>query len=47
MAQLPECPETLKKIQHHLKIASEHDAKDLIISYWCKLIKRGIHKVYN
>ncbi|VVC29069.1 Vacuolar protein sorting-associate protein Vta1/Callose synthase, N-terminal domain [Cinara cedri] len=37
MAQLPECPETLKKIQHYLKIASEHDAKDPIISYWCRL----------
>lgn len=38
MAQLTECPESLKKIHHHLKIASEHDAKDPIISYWCKLI---------
>ncbi|XP_025205515.1 vacuolar protein sorting-associated protein VTA1 homolog [Melanaphis sacchari] len=37
MAQIPECPETLKKIQHHLKIASEHDSKDPVISYWCRL----------
>lgn len=37
MSQLPECPENLKKIQLHLKIATEHDAKDPIISYWCKL----------
>lgn len=37
MAQIPECPESLKKIQHYLKIASEHDNKDPIISYWCKL----------
>lgn len=37
MAQIPECPESLKKIQHHLKIALEHDSKDSIISYWCRL----------
>lgn len=37
MAQLVECPESLKRIQHHLKIALEHDAKDPIISYWCRL----------
>lgn len=37
MAGIPECPESLKKIQHHLKIALEHDSKDPIISYWCRL----------
>ncbi|CAI6343088.1 unnamed protein product [Macrosiphum euphorbiae] len=37
MAQIPECPESLKKIQHHLKIALEHDSKDPVISYWCRL----------
>jgi len=37
MAGIPECPESLKKIQHHLKIALEHDSKDPIISYWCEL----------
>lgn len=37
MAQIPECPESLKKIQHHLKIALEHDSKDPVISYWCEL----------
>lgn len=35
MAEIPECPENLKKIQHYLKIATEHDSKDSIISYWC------------
>ncbi|XP_050539595.1 vacuolar protein sorting-associated protein VTA1 homolog isoform X2 [Daktulosphaira vitifoliae] len=37
MAQLPECPESLKKIQHYMKIASEHDNKDPVISYWSRL----------
>ncbi|KAE9530560.1 hypothetical protein AGLY_011022 [Aphis glycines] len=37
MAQIPECPKSLKKIQHHLKIALEHDSKDPVISYWCRL----------
>lgn len=37
MAQFPECPESMKKIQNHLKIASEHDDKDPVVSYWCRL----------
>lgn len=36
MAQLSECPESLKKVQLHMKIATEHDSKDPVISYWCK-----------
>jgi len=49
MARLPECPDSLKKIQHHLKIASEHDAKDPVISYWCEsisIIKSPFRLVY-
>jgi len=38
MAQIPECPESLKKIQHHLKIALEHDSKDPVVSYWCEYL---------
>lgn len=41
MSQLVECPESLKKIQHHLKIATEHDAKDPVISYWCKYFQKN------
>lgn len=32
---LPEIPLSLKSIQHHLKIASNHDQRDPVVSYWC------------
>lgn len=31
---LPEVPAPLKGIQHYLKIASEHDQRDPVVSYW-------------
>ncbi|XP_050672722.1 vacuolar protein sorting-associated protein VTA1 homolog [Leptidea sinapis] len=34
---IPDCPPSLKTIQHYLKTAVEHDARDPIISYWCRL----------
>lgn len=34
---LPPVPSTLKSIQPLLKIASEHDKRDPVISYWCRL----------
>jgi len=34
---LPPCPATLKSIQHFLKLASEHDSRDPVISYWARL----------
>ncbi|XP_017887039.1 vacuolar protein sorting-associated protein VTA1 homolog isoform X2 [Ceratina calcarata] len=34
---LPEIPQSLKSIQHYLKIASTHDQRDPVISYWCRL----------
>ncbi|XP_046425391.1 vacuolar protein sorting-associated protein VTA1 homolog isoform X6 [Neodiprion fabricii] len=34
---LPECPTPLKSIQHFLKAATEHDQRDPVISYWCRL----------
>ncbi|XP_058791822.1 vacuolar protein sorting-associated protein VTA1 homolog isoform X2 [Phymastichus coffea] len=34
---LPETPAPLKSIQPYLKIANEHDQRDPIISYWCRL----------
>lgn len=38
MAQsFPECPPTLKSIAHYLKTAVEHDARDAVVSYYCRL----------
>ncbi|XP_066594950.1 vacuolar protein sorting-associated protein VTA1 homolog [Prorops nasuta] len=34
---LPEVPPPLKNIQPYLKIASTHDERDPVISYWCRL----------
>lgn len=34
---LPPCPPSLKPIQHYLKIATEHDARDPVVSYWSRL----------
>lgn len=34
---LPEIPQSLKSIQHYLKIASTHDKRDPVVSYWCRL----------
>lgn len=36
-ANIPDCPPSLKSIQHYLKTAAEHDTRDPIISYWCRL----------
>lgn len=33
----PTCPTSLKSIQPYLKIASEHDNRDIVVSYWCRL----------
>lgn len=35
--ELPPCPVSLRSIQHHLKAASEHDERDPVVSYWCRL----------
>lgn len=37
MSQFPPCPPSLKSIQHYLKTASEHEGRDPVISYWCRL----------
>lgn len=29
------CPEALKPITHYLKIAAEHENRDIVVSYWC------------
>lgn len=31
---LPEVPASMKSIQHYLKIATEHDARDPVVAYW-------------
>ncbi|XP_041975974.1 vacuolar protein sorting-associated protein VTA1 homolog [Aricia agestis] len=36
-ANIPECPPSLKSIQHYLKTAAEHDTRDPIVAYWCRL----------
>ncbi|XP_063360912.1 vacuolar protein sorting-associated protein VTA1 homolog [Cydia amplana] len=37
MANIPECPPSLKSIQHYLKVATEHESRDPVIAYWCRL----------
>lgn len=34
---IPECPPSLKSIQHYLKTAAEHDTRDPVVAYWCRL----------
>ena len=34
---LPNCPTSIKPIQHYLKIATEHEKRDPVITYWCRL----------
>ncbi|XP_043193468.1 vacuolar protein sorting-associated protein VTA1 homolog isoform X2 [Amphibalanus amphitrite] len=34
---LPPVPAILKPIQHFLKVASEHEKRDPVITYWCRL----------
>ena len=34
---LPTCPASLKSIQHYLKIASEHETRDPVITYWARI----------
>ncbi|OAD57058.1 Vacuolar protein sorting-associated protein VTA1 like protein [Eufriesea mexicana] len=34
---LPEIPLSLKSIQHYLKMASAHDERNPVVSYWCRL----------
>ncbi|KOB78527.1 Uncharacterized protein OBRU01_02198 [Operophtera brumata] len=36
-ANIPECPPSLRSIQHYLKTAAEHDNRDPVVAYWCRL----------
>ncbi|XP_061386122.1 vacuolar protein sorting-associated protein VTA1 homolog [Musca vetustissima] len=35
--EFPPCPASLKQIQHFLKIAQEHDSRDIVVAYWSRL----------
>ncbi|XP_046824685.1 vacuolar protein sorting-associated protein VTA1 homolog [Vespa crabro] len=35
--ELPPVPAPLKNIQQYLKVASTHDQRDCVVSYWCRL----------
>ncbi|BES92954.1 Vacuolar protein sorting-associated protein [Nesidiocoris tenuis] len=35
--QLPPVPASLRSIQHYLKTAAEHEARDPVVAYWCRL----------
>lgn len=35
--EFPPCPPTLKQIQHYLKLAQEHDNRDIVVAYWARL----------
>lgn len=35
--ELPPVPPSLRQIQHYLKTAQEHDGRDIVVSYWCRL----------
>ncbi|XP_075152216.1 vesicle trafficking 1 [Haematobia irritans] len=35
--EFPPCPPSLKQIQHFLKIAQEHDTRDIVVAYWSRL----------
>lgn len=34
--ELPPVPAPLKNIQQYLKVASTHDQRDCVVSYWCE-----------
>lgn len=33
----PECPASLRPIQHYLKTAAEHEGRDACVVYWCRV----------
>jgi len=41
---LPPCPASLRPIQHFLKIATEHDSRDVVVAYWARLtaLQKGL-----
>lgn len=37
MASLPPLPASLKAVQHYIKTAAEHEKRDVVVAYYCKL----------
>ncbi|EQB78770.1 hypothetical protein CB1_001107060 [Camelus ferus] len=37
LASLPPLPPQFKSIQHHLRTAQEHDKRDPVVAYYCRL----------
>nr|KAF6509040.1 vesicle trafficking 1 [Rousettus aegyptiacus] len=37
LAPLPPLPPQFKSIQHHLRTAQEHDKRDPVVAYYCRL----------
>ena len=35
-ASIPAVPASFKPLQHHIKTAAEHDARDPVVAYYCK-----------
>ena len=42
MSGLPPVPPQLKAIQHYLKTATEHDKRDPVVAYYCKIVLKLI-----
>jgi len=36
-ASTPAVPASFKPLQHHIKTAAEHDARDPVVAYYCEL----------
>ncbi|KAG9465585.1 hypothetical protein GDO78_018056 [Eleutherodactylus coqui] len=36
-SQLPPIPPQFKSLQHHLRTAQEHDKRDPVVAYYCRL----------
>lgn len=32
-----DCPASLKPISHYLKAAQEHETRDIVVAYWCRI----------
>ena len=39
-AGIPPVPASFKQLQHYIKTAAEHDARDPVVAYYCKKVSR-------
>lgn len=37
-SQFPSCPPQLKTVQHYLKLATDYESREIVISYWGKYL---------